>query len=416
MVDRGTSTKEREGIRRPVAAPDRVAPTRPRRSVRRTRRKRAGIAAGVAIASAAGALLAVNLAGGHDGGAKAALALPRAGTVPVAYHITYRVTTGSVVNIEDLWVHRPFEAEDRMVAAQAPQSQPLSSIVERLGRQLVRAGGQPGVMEPPPSPPAFDVRLDAVAPDAIRAGSLVVKGNDAVAGRACRDFRTAQSLAGNTLAAKPTAANHVDSCIDHEGLVLRERRTVDGKLVQTREATAVTIGADASHTFSTAGMHIPVKQGGGAVVTISDTSRPPGTVFWELPQAPAGFTHLGRFAVVPPQAPAAPGQSNAATVTAVDDVYVRNADVVIIEQGQTLGAAQLKPPVGGREVDLGPVGRGSLELSAIASTVTVLTKKSAFVRVSGTLPPDQLVAIARALRQQPAGTIVTVPDLTSDGA
>src|SRR4051812_34985555 len=271
MVERGTSTKERESVRRPEPASGLVATSRPRPAVRRARRRRAVLVACVAIALAASALVAVNLATRQRGGAKTTVALPAAGAVPVAYHITYRVKTGSVVNIEDLWVHRPFEAEDLVVAAHAPQARPLSSIVERLGRQLVRAGGQPGVLEPPPSPAAFDVRLDAVAADAIRAGSLVTKGESMIAGRACRVFRTAQSLAGNTLAVKPTAANHVDSCIDHEGLVLREQRTLDGKLVQIREATAVAIGADVSHAYSTAGTHIPLQQGGGAVVTISDS-------------------------------------------------------------------------------------------------------------------------------------------------
>jgi hypothetical protein len=48
--------------------------------------------------------------------------------------------------------------------------------------------------------------------------------------------------------------------------------------------------------------------------------------------------------------------------------------------------------------------------------LTVLTKGSSFVRISGTVPPAQLLAVARALQQQPPGTIQTVPDLTSDGA
>src|SRR5205823_5188462 len=61
--------------------------------------------------------------------------------VPTAYHIVYRVTTGRVANTEDLWVHRPFEAEDTIYAGSPKRpkdGQAISSIVTRLGRQLVR--------------------------------------------------------------------------------------------------------------------------------------------------------------------------------------------------------------------------------------------------------------------------------------
>ena len=53
---------------------------------------------------------------------------------------------------------------------------------------------------------------------------------------------------------------------------------------------------------------------------------------------------------------------------------------------------------------------------ALVSSLTVLTKGSSFVRISGTVPSGQLLAVARALQPQPPGTIQTVPDLTSDGA
>ena len=103
-------------------------------------------------------------------------------------------------------------------------------------------------------------------------------------------------------------------------------------------------------------------------------------------------------------------------VTAVDDVYVRDADVVIVEQGQTLGGAPFQPPTGGRAVDLGRLGQGQVLLSAKASSVTALLGSGSFVRVSGTVPPQDLTAVARSLEPRPPGTIVTVPDLTSDGA
>src|SRR5205085_6614104 len=150
------------------------------------------------------------------------------------------------------------------------------------------------------------------------------------------------------------------------------------------------------------------------VVTISDTSRPPGLTFWEPSQAPAGFSHLGRFAVVPPQPPAGTRGPPAALSTAIDDVYGRGPDVIVVEQGPAAGARASQPP-GGQDVDLGALGQGRLVLSATAPSVTAVLSNNSFVRVSGTVPPGDLVAVARFLQPQPPGTIVTVPDLTSDG-
>ena len=136
--------------------------------------------------------------------------------------------------------------------------------------------------------------------------------------------------------------------------------------------------------------------------------------FWEPAPPPPGFSHLGRFAVVAPQPPTSSVRTSATLVTAVDDVFVRGADALIIEQGQT-GAAPFQPP-SGTDIDLGRLGRGRLVLSATASSVTALPNRSSFVRVSGTVPPQELTVVARSLEPQPPGTLVTVPDLTSDGA
>lgn len=340
------------------------------------------------------------------------MSLPPAGAVPVSYHVVYRVTAGSVVSTEELWVHRPFEAED-VTFAGAPGGAPISTIVDRLGRQLVHdVGGVPAVLEPPPAPTPFDIRLDAVAPAAEREGVLVAEGTMDVAGRACRVYRSAVPLASGELDVAPSGSDHVDTCVDGTGLLLDERRVAGGRLVSERRAAHVAIGDD--RTFVTPGLHIPLAEGGGRVVTISASSRPPEATFWELDGPPAGFVHVGRFAVVPPQAPDAAGTSGAAEVATVADVFVRGPDAIIVEQGQTLGGAPLSPPVG-TSVAVRGFGRGTLTLSGLASSVTMLVGRSAFVRVTGTLPTSGLLAVAADLRPQPGGTITLAPDATSDG-
>jgi len=341
------------------------------------------------------------------------VSLPQPGAVPIAYHAVYQVTAGSVTTTEELWVHRPFESEDITSSAAGQQA---SRIVYRLGRQLLHdAGGLPAVFEPSPAPAPFDVRLDAVAAAATRAGALIARAGLTVAGRRCRVYRSAQSLESAQLSARPTAADHVDTCVDAQGLVLDERHVSGGKLVLERRATTVTAGADAmGHAYATIGTHVPLDHGGGRVVTVSQTSRPPGQPFWELAQSPRGFVHLGRFAAIPPP-PQAPGQSRTGLVTAVDDVFVRDADVIVVEQGETVGGVAFQAPTGGTEVDLGQLGRGQLVLSPLASSLTALVGKSSFVRVSGTVPPGELLSVAGALTRAPGTALEIVPDLTSDG-
>src|SRR5205823_3057828 len=109
------------------------------------------------------------------------------------------------------------------------------------------------------------------------------------------------------------------------------------------------------HAFATVGTHIPLKQGGGTILTLAPTSRSPGAPFWELAEPPTGFTFLGRFAVVPPQPGAGPAQRPSNVTTAVDDVYVRGADVIIVERTEGGSPSQASE---GSHIDLGPLGSG----------------------------------------------------------
>src|SRR4029077_20589120 len=94
-------------------------------------------------------------------------------------------------------------------------------------------------------------------------------------------------------------------------------------------------------------------------------------------------------------------------VVSIDDVYVRGANALVIEQGSTVSDAKFSPPSGGADVDLGPVlGHGQLLLSASASEVAAEPHEgNRFVRIIGTLTPDALIVIARSMRLEPAGTM-----------
>jgi hypothetical protein len=228
-----------------------------------------------------------------------------------------------------------------------------------------------------------------------------------VAGARCQVLRSRGVLASD-FAGTPTADDHVDTCVSANGVVLEETSVRNGGVVSHKVATKLTSGT--GHHFVTAGDHVPRGQGGGRIVTLDPTSRPPGQEFFELAAPPAGFTHVGRFAVV------APTPANAPVVTAIDDVYVRGADLIVVEQGETLSGVGMAA-ADGAKVKLGRLGDGRLLVSPVASSVAALTQtRGSFVRVTGTVAPSRLVAVARALRAQPGGTLVTIADLTSDGA
>ena len=344
------------------------------------------------------------------------LRLPSDVAVPASYHVVYRVTTGAAVTTEDLWVHRPFESYDATYAGPSVTGSPLSVITSRLGRLYVQsASGTPEVVEPAPAPTTFDIRLDALTGADVQ-GVVQAQGDHRVAGRSCQMLRTAGSLLSNALSGTPTARDHVDSCVDDAGLLLHERHVNGGHVVFDRVAMSVDTSPP-SRGFTTAGTHLAVEQGGGKVVTLAAGSRPPGAMFWELAQPLAGFSLLGRFATVSPTANAHIAGTASPIETGVLDVFVNGPDVVTVDQAVDVGP-RASPGQSGVPVDLGPLGQGRLTLSPLGGIirVDVPNGKGAFLLIRGTVAVPQLIAIGRRLQPQPPGTIVTAPDLTSDGA
>src|SRR5437763_7240079 len=336
--------------------------------------------------------------------------------VPLDYHIVYRSTAGNAVTTEDLSVHRPFEASDTITDSSGAT---ISSVTTRLGRQRIQAAGaDPTVLEVAAAAASADTRLDAVAGDAAAHHALTMAGTDTFVGRQCHVVRTRAPLASTALDMRPTKAEHTDTCVDDAGLVLAERVVSHGKLVRQKVATKVDATPAPTNRFATTGTHLPRARGGGVTVTVSDDSRPPGIAFWQGARPPAGFTHLARLAVALPTPPTPPAgsQNVSPVITAIDDVYIRGGDVVVVEQGETL-AGEHVPISTGTRVDLGPLGSGQLVRSGLANSVTAQPlNRTSYVRVTGTLRPAALIRIAASLTKLPPGTLTTVPNATADGS
>jgi hypothetical protein len=346
--------------------------------------------------------------------------------VPVAYHVTYRVTVaGQGPETEDLWVNRPFESFEEIRPGSPPGGQPSFVTVYRLGARVVQASGsdQALLVRVPAEAAAGDARPDAMLADAVRRRLVLYVRESTVLGRRCWAYRAAVPLdAAGPLPPLEAGSTYADSCVDRDGIILSVAAYKDGRLVQRLEALHVEVGAAAARAadFQLAGRAVPFDEGGGSFSLLAKGSAPPGPS-WEPTWLPAGFEHLGRFDVVPsqPQAfdptssGAAPPTGNglpASLVAELDDVWVEGPDLIVLEQGGTMGGERFAPPTGGQQVDLGPLGRGQLLLSGQGPVLTAEPATGfSFVRLSGTVPPGVLLQVARSLRQRPPGSIVTVP-------
>ena len=379
----------------------------------RFRRRRLLIA--IAVIGAAAAAAATYLLSGST-----ARARPVAGT-PLAYHVVYRVTVGGSVSTESVWVSRPFES----VQVDSEGSVNYLTLVDRLGSQVTAAStAQPFVERVPAAASPTDVRPDVVIQPARQAGLIKFIGQSVVAGRDCTTYRSASSLRAGILAPAGAGGNYTDTCIANDGIVLRETAYKGGVVASDRVAVNVTEGSSSVRgaDFGLSGSPTPVIQGGGAFAPLTLTSRSPG-LNWAPSYIPSGFREVGRYAVIPPQ-PQVFGQIDAggstsgelpgSTVTEVDDVWVRGADVIVMEQGQTIDGSSFSAPSGAEAVELGALGTGQLQFTG---TGPILTAEPAsgrhFIRLSATLDPATLLRMARSIVTAPPGTLTTIPQKAS---
>ncbi|HEX5267366.1 MAG TPA: hypothetical protein VFW24_11380 [Acidimicrobiales bacterium] len=371
---------------------------------------------------AAGSAVVLTRSGGGGPGAAPAGPVPRFGVVS-GYHIVYRTTApGQAPGTEQIWVRRPFESVDETLGGAPGSGPPDLTTVTRLGREVLQAnGGQPTELSGPVAPPPVDVRIDGIVADGVHSGRLALEGRAVVAGRRCTVVRSAGSLRSGPLRLLGAGSSYVDSCFDADGLLLDERTVRDGRVVSERRAVTVATGADAASggDYGLTGAVTPEDHGGGAISALAPGSLPPGRS-WVLPRPPAGFVHVGRYAIEPPQPQAftgggvgpLTGDAAGSLVVGIDDVFVRGSDVIVVEEGETLNGARFPAPTGGQAVDLGALGRGQLLLSAVGTTVNAEpVNGTRFVRITGTAGAAELVALARSLRpvDERTSTLVRVP-------
>jgi hypothetical protein len=313
--------------------------------------------------------------------------------VPQSYAVTYAIEEqdGDAVRSTsaELLVDRPYRS--RLETLDAKGKRVALRVVDFGTTDQQQAGEGAKTFMPVPGPSPDDIRGDRLG-----AGDGEVR---TVADRLCQ----VHHFGAPVLAGRVIKGDTTETCIDADGIVLEEVVTAEDGVTSRWLATDV----DTAPAIDDAAFHIdgaeavPAGEGGGSVQEVEPDSTTPGT-FYVLDAPPAGFTHRGRYAVVPPQE-ARPDDENtrAHVVAGVADVYERGIDVVVVEQGGTLGQVtpfgaepnrdtiDSLPNVPG-VADLGPTIHGS--------ELRVLIPPGRYVKVSGTVPADEVLAIAKMLR------------------
>jgi hypothetical protein len=331
---------------------------------------------------------------------------------PDAYRIVYRTEARAggdlVVGTQRVWVKRPFEARVESWTGAPPGRKRTSATINAFGRLKIGDA----VFAIPPGPAPQDKRIERSLDEISSAGYLERRELRRVMGRNCRVYRAGGEGGSGTLERlKDDDETYTDLCLDAAGLVLEEVGYSDGKLLNRSIAVAVDETPSVpDRLFRTGDPKLTARQGGGSVRAVDPASRPPGD-FWEASSGLRGFEREGRYAVIPPQSGFDDPTMRSGLIAFTSDVWVDDLDVVVVEQGSTLGGSD---PFGddpnAKRVRVGALGRGELLYGLRTSEVRVRFKGGKFVRVVGTVEPSRLLAIAARLEKRPGGELVYLDD------
>ncbi|HEX4978899.1 MAG TPA: hypothetical protein VFV35_02430, partial [Acidimicrobiales bacterium] len=313
------------------------------------------------------------------------------------FRVVYRVDDyaggDEVTSTEDVRVRRPFESRSERKRGEPPGGERTSLQVGRLGL-LSLPGGNTGtiVVATPPEPAAGDFRYDIALDELVASEEVVRREWRKVADTRCRVHRVLEPItSGQPKKWMGDDDNYTDVCVSEDGIVLEELWVTDGQSLRRRLAVDI---EDASgltdEMLEITGQPLPVDQGGGSTVLVEEGAPAPVEARWRFEPAPAGFTKVGRYAVVPATLGAAPAPAGPALV----EVWSRGADLVLLEQGAT-GPAP--PDDVGEQVDLGGLGSGRLVIGLRVNEVFALPEGGPPVRVRGTVAPDELTRLARSV-------------------
>lgn len=327
---------------------------------------------------------------------------------PASHEIRYRVNVTDAITSETVLAVSPFSSRSQATGrARTPGGpRPVDERESGFGTLATRtSAGQVTVLQVPPFVGA--PRPAAALLEAEGFGLVVRREVREVAGRRCQVWRTGDELAATTFL-PPNDRDYIDLCVDATGLVLEEWQVSKGKAVRQRVALRVQEGGvtDADVRTLPQEVTVPIDRGGGSVRETEPTAQPVGP-FLEIPTPPAGFTHRGRFSVVPPTSALTESDDRRGRVTAsVTDVYESGADAIIVERGGVLDLSDpWLPDDRLPDVDLGPaIGTGEFVPGTFGGEVRALLGSGRYLRIYGSASLVTLADLARSLTKVENGT------------
>lgn len=350
------------------------------------------------------AVLGATSACSGDDGTAATTLPPVASDRPAqVYRIVYQVTTPDAATTEELQVRRPFDARviqrdaDGEVSAQRWST--LGAIVTQS------RGAEVAGLSVAAATALGDSRLDRVADELIAAGRLTKGAPAAVGGRSCTYFGERTTAAALPSGADPSLTEAerintvVDRCVDAQGIVLEERwSSPGGERLLTKRATTLQVGGDAELDLDPPDAEpMAAEQGNGSFRPLDQGAVVPFAERFSLPD-PEGFRFEGRYLVVPPRV-GVPDTPSEVGLELATDVWVRGADVVLFDQGRgTGGATPFDDRLVWRPITLPELGPAELAGDIRGAEVRLRRPDGGFVRLAGTVPVDELVALAATIR------------------
>jgi hypothetical protein len=339
--------------------------------------------------------------------------------VPVRrdYALTYRVegsTTsgGAIIDLEHREVRPPYASRVETVPAEAPDGDPTFVQIARFGElQTGREDEAPVVLrvEPAVAPGDVVVAIDVEA--AIAAGVLEWRHEArTILDRRCQVFRTGGPIDVADLAAPAEGEETwADLCIGDDGLLLQEEWVIGGEVFRRR--TLVDLDESPSlddGRFDPDGER-PEGVAAGSFAELTPDSRPADVDFYELAEAPVGFTRRGRFGYSPPRNSGDLTAIDSTKVASIMDVYEDGAGgiVVVVNGGSSDGTTTVAVRPEDQTVDLGSIGTAAVVPGVRQNEVHLGFEHGRFLRVYGTLAVADLAALARTLTvvNDPNGTV-----------
>jgi hypothetical protein len=200
----------------------------------------------------------------------------------------------------------------------------------------------------------------------------------------------------------------MDACVDATGLVLESVEVTEGRPSVRRVATNLDLAPDiVDGAFDLPTVDAaPPYEGGGSLLAVEATSKPPVDEWYDLGPPPSGFSHRGRYAVIPPDPTAATADWPADT-TSVVDVWVDGPVFFAVDQGGTRGRT---PPFShnpfAERVTAGGLGAAEFVPGVRWAEVRADLGEGRYVRVYGTVDRQTLLRVARSLTPVEGGKLV----------